>query len=297
MKPLTGRIITNHGAALALETATGEILRATARRKLGLVVCGDEVEYEMTGNAAVVTAVQPRRSAFARPDRRRRIKPLATNIDQLFIVSAHAPGIDDYLIDCYLITAENMGIDACLLFNKSDIDHDADSLQQTSAYYRSLGYTVLETSTVDNTGMAALVEQLKGKTNIFVGQSGVGKSSLIQRLLPDQAIQIGALSAATGLGSHTTTTTILYHFPSGGDLVDSPGVRAFSIWRYDERELRQGFREFFQRSQDCRFNNCRHLSEPGCAVKAAVECGEIAPWRWAHYKKMLEETADNSVLP
>lgn len=297
MKTLTGRIITNHGAALALENTSGDVLRATARRKVGLVVCGDHVEYELTGDEAVVTKVLPRHSEFSRPDRRRRIKPLATNIDQLLIVSAHKPGIDEYLIDCYLITAENMGVDACLIFNKSDIEHNADKLETAAHYYRSLGYSVIETSTKTGEGIDNLVEQLKDKTNIFVGQSGVGKSSLIQLLLPDQAIQVGALSAATGFGSHTTTTTILYHFPSGGDLVDSPGVREFSVWRYDEIAIRQGFREFHTLSEHCKFNNCRHLSEPHCAVKAALDAGEVAEWRMEHYQRMLEETAEHELLP
>lgn len=297
MTTLTGRIITNHGPAVAIETQDGQVLRATARRKLGLVVCGDYVEYEITGSDAVITQVAPRSSEFGRPDRRRRIKPLATNIDRLFIVSAHKPGIDEYLIDCYLITAENMGIDATLIFNKSDIEHDADKLKNRACYYRSLGYCVIETSVKTGAGIDALTEQLKGKTNIFVGQSGVGKSSLIQLLLPDQDIQVGALSQATGLGSHTTTTTILYHFPSGGDLVDSPGVREFSIWRYNEAELRQGFTEFLAISEACKFNNCRHLTEPDCAVKQALEREEIAPWRFRHYKKMLEEASENELLP
>ncbi len=297
MTALTGRIITNHGPAVAVETEDGRVLRGTARRKLGLVVCGDYVEYEMTGSDAVITKVAPRSSEFGRPDRRRRIKPLATNIDRLFIVSAHKPGIDEYLIDCYLITAENMGVDATLIFNKSDLEHDADKLHQMATYYRSLGYSVIETSVEDGTGIDTLTEQLKGNTNIFVGQSGVGKSSLIQLLLPDQDIQVGALSQATGLGSHTTTTTILYHFPNGGDLVDSPGVREFSIWRYNETELRQGFKEFLAKSEECKFNNCRHLTEPHCAVKQALDNGEIAAWRLRHYKKMLEEASENELLP
>ena len=190
-----------------------------------------------------------------------------------------------------------MGVDATLIFNKSDVAHDADKLKSMADYYRSLGYFVIETSVEDGNGIDTLTEQLKGNTNIFVGQSGVGKSSLIQRLLPDQEIQVGALSRATGLGSHTTTTTILYHFPHGGDLVDSPGVREFSIWRYNEVELRQGYKEFLAKSEECKFNNCRHLSEPNCAVKTAIDAGEIAPWRWRHYKKMLEEAAENELLP
>ena len=297
MTVLKGRIITNHGPAVAVETQDGTVLRGTARRKLGLVVCGDYVEYEITGSDAVITKVAKRSSEFGRPDRRRRIKPLATNIDRLFIVSAHKPGIDEYLIDCYLITAENMGIDATLIFNKSDIKHDADKLTSMADYYRSLGYSVIETSVENGNGIDSLTEQLKGNTNIFVGQSGVGKSSLIQKLLPNQEIQVGALSRATGLGSHTTTTTILYHFPHGGDLVDSPGVREFSIWRYNETELRQGFKEFLAKSEECKFNNCRHLTEPNCAVKIAIDKGEIAHWRLRHYKKMLEEAAENELLP
>lgn len=292
-----GRIITNHGQALALCTSDGTILRASARRKLGLVVCGDNVEYEMTGDEAVVTKVLTRSSEFARPDRRRRIKPLAANIDQLLIVSAHKPGIDPFLIDSYLVTAENMGIDAALIFNKSDIEHDAQSLAKLSAYYEHMGYPVLATSTKQEHGLDALVEQLKGHTNIFVGQSGVGKSSLIQALLPDREIQVGALSAATGLGSHTTTTTTLYHFPSGGELVDSPGVREFATWRYSAEEIRKGFREFTKLAEQCRFHNCRHLSEPGCAVKEALESGQIGEWRHQHYQRMLQDAQENQLLP
>ena len=287
-----GRVIANFGRHLSVRTQAGQLVKASARRKLGLVVCGDHVLFDPSGDEAVVQQVQPRHGVLARPDRRGENKPLAANLDQLFVVSAHKPGIDRFLIDSYLVTAELMGVEAVLLFNKDDLEHDVDALNNTLQYYEDLGYRCLRTSAQSGQGLEQLMDQARDKANILVGQSGVGKSSLIQYLLPDLSIQVGALSEASGLGSHTTTTTILYQLGDGGELIDSPGVREFATWTQDEQQILQGFKEIADLGQYCRFHNCRHLKEPGCAVKQAIEENECAEWRYQHYLKMLERAED-----
>lgn len=290
-----GRIISNHGAKVALESSNGRIMRASARKKLGLVVCGDWVDYELTGDTAVVTRIHERTSSFERPDRRRRLKPLASNIDQIIIVSAHQPGIDLALIDAYLVSANHMHIDAVLVFNKTDLPHNEKQTFKWCEYYTNIGYTCLNTSITSDGGLNTLREQLKNKTSIFVGQSGVGKSSLLNCLLPEHNVQVGALSEATGLGSHTTTAANLYHFPSGGDLIDSPGVREFATWQYTPEQIRTYFKEFEALKDQCKFNNCMHLKEPQCAVIKAVNNGQIAKWRMENYKKLLAEAQENEL--
>lgn len=290
-----GRVISNHGAKVALEDSDGRIMRASARKKLGLVICGDWVDYELTGDTAVVTRIHERTSSFERPDRRHRLKPLASNVDQLIIVSAHQPGIDLALIDSYLVSVGIMNIDAVLVFNKTDLPHNEKQVFEWREYYAKIGYASFNTSIETNEGLDALREHLKDKTSIFVGQSGVGKSSLLNCLLPDHNVQVGALSEATGLGSHTTTAANLYHFPSGGDLIDSPGVREFATWQYTPEQIRTCFREFEALKHECKFNNCQHLKEPQCAVIDAVKKGEIAQWRMEHYKNLLADAQENEL--
>jgi ribosome biogenesis GTPase len=173
--------------------------------------------------------------------------------------------------------------------NKSDL-LDTESrakLEQRLAIYEQIGYSLLFISTRTTDGLRDLHQQLKSHTSILVGQSGVGKSSLVQALLPDLDIRIGALSQVTGLGRHTTTVTTLYHLPDGGDLIDSPGVRDFSLSPVPVDQLAQGFREFKAYLGQCRFHNCRHASEPGCAVQDAVRSGAINQRRLANYKELV----------
>jgi ribosome biogenesis GTPase len=155
--------------------------------------------------------------------------------------------------------------------------------------YEELGYTVIRTSCKKEPGTDALKPVLKDRTSIFVGQSGVGKSSLINRLIPDLDIQTGALSHATGKGTHTTTSTMLYRFSEGGYLIDSPGVWEYGIWKLDEQELVHGFVEFRRWLGGCRFNNCRHVTEPDCAIKRAVDDGHIREWRYRSYLRLLDQ--------
>jgi ribosome biogenesis GTPase len=283
-----GRVITRFGAEMVVEDEHGEVHRCTARRKLQDAVCGDRVQWQEaeTGNDIVV-AIDKRQNVLTRPDLRGRPKPIAANIDQLVIVSAHLPLPNWEMVDRYLVAAELLPADALIVLNKSDLADEHPVDEAILAEYRALGYDVLEVSSKQEHGLDGLLEALKGKTSILVGLSGVGKSSLIKALLPAHEIRIGEISDYSSKGKHTTTSATLYHLPDGGELIDSPGVRDFALGAVTPTALASGFREITERAGECRFHNCTHVVEPGCAVKAAVESGEISQRRYANYRNIL----------
>lgn len=285
-----GLVIVNYGKNQLVEDANGDIYRCVARRGLPQIVCGDEVEWQLTGTrAGVIETLLPRRTVLLRADGNRIRRPLVTNIDQLIIEAALEPSLDYFLIDKYIVAAELANATPLIVINKSDLikPEDRGRIESLISEYRSIGYTTLLTSARENTGIEAFTDCLTGKTSILVGQSGVGKSSLIKRLLPDRDIAVGKLSAASGMGKHTTTSTTLYHLPRGGSLIDSPGVRDFHLGEIEPTELAQGFREFQPWLGQCRFNDCRHLTEPDCAINAAVAAGSILERRMESYRRLL----------
>jgi ribosome biogenesis GTPase len=261
-----------------------------ARRKLPQVVSGDRVAWEPVGvQEGIINAIEPRHTVLQRADGANRIRTLAANIDQILIVAAPQPVHDAFLIDRYLVAAELAGATPLIVVNKSDLldPQAATSPEDGLREYAAIGYGTLMTSARENTGIDDLAQALVDRTSILVGQSGVGKSSLIKRLLPELDIQIGKLSDASGQGRHTTTTTTLYHLPQGGDLIDSPGVRDFRMGETAPADLARGFREFHPYLGLCRFQDCRHLSEPGCAVKEALRAGSISERRLASYRDLM----------
>jgi len=285
-----GLVIVNYGKNQLVEDTDGNIYRCVARRGLPQIVCGDEVEWLLTGeDTGVIETILPRRTALLRADSNNSRRPLAANIDQVIIEAALEPALDYFLIDKYIVAAELAQAKPLIVINKSDLlkPEDHNRIESLIDEYRSIGYTTLLTSALENTGIEAFADCLKDRTSILVGQSGVGKSSLIKRLLPDRDIAIGRLSAASGQGKHTTTSTTLYHLPHGGTLIDSPGVRDFHLGKVEGTDLTNGFREFQPWLEQCRFNDCRHLTEPGCAVNAAVAAGNILERRMASYRKLL----------
>lgn len=286
-----GVIVANFGASVELEGADGKTLRCLLRQNLPPLVVGDRVVWQAAAEGGVVTALLPRRSELSRPDPQGSPRPVAANIDQIMVVAAPAPAYSAELIDQYLAAAELTGIDPVLVFNKIDLiddanRHDVDALLES---YRHIGYRVLTASCKASHGLDALNDMLNGRTSVFVGQSGVGKSSLVKRLLPEQAIAVGALSEQSGLGQHTTSTSRLYHLPQGGRIIDSPGVREFRLWPMPEAELIHGFREFAPYIGHCKFRDCRHLQEPGCALLEAVERGAIEARRLASYHRIIRQ--------
>ena len=288
-----GLVIANYGPALIVEDNQGALQHCAVRQNLGTLVCGDRVIWQTSGSAeGVVIALEERRSLLSRPDYSGRLKPLAANLDQVAVVVAPRPGLNEFLIDRYLVAIAAIDVAALLVVNKIDL-LDAAALRAIEARlstYHRIGYPILFASSRSAHGLDELCARLKGHTSILVGQSGVGKSSLIQTLLPDREIRIQALSETTGLGIHTTTTSALYHLPSGGDLIDSPGVRSFELGELHPDDLQRGFVEFVPYLGQCKFSNCSHTVEPGCALLAAVEQGEIEPRRLESYHQIKDSS-------
>jgi len=286
----TGLVIVNYGKSQLVETTSGDIIKCVARRGLPQIVCGDEVEWLPTGNnSGVIEVILTRRTVLSRAHGSNGQRPLVANVDQLIVEAALEPALDYFLIDKYCIAAELAQIEPLIIINKADLINDKhrERITRLVVEYRDIGYTTLLTSVLKNTGIEAFTASLSGKTSILMGQSGVGKSSLIKRLLPHRDIDIGKLSAASGLGKHTTTSSTLYHLPQGGHLIDSPGVRDFHLASVPDEELGNGFRELRPFLGHCRFNNCRHLSEPGCAINAAAAEGRILERRMASYRRLM----------
>lgn len=284
-----GRVVTCHGAHLAVADTDGQIHHCLSRQHLGQPVCGDRVVWQPTGpGQGVVTALLERQGLLSRPDYSGRDKPLAANISQLVVVLAPHPDPVDYLLDQYLVTAERMGVAALLTLNKLDLLTSAETQTFMGRFerYARIGYGRVPVSAHREQGLASLAQALAGQVSILVGQSGVGKSSLVKALLPDLEIQIGRLSLATGLGRHTTAVTTWYQLPNGGALIDSPGVRSFRLGSLSFTSLEQGFREFRAYLGRCQFGDCHHDQEPGCALKEALGRGDIAPERLASFHHM-----------
>jgi ribosome biogenesis GTPase len=230
-----------------------------------------------------------------RPDPYGKLKPVAANIDRIFIVIAPLPAPHGNLIDRYLVAAEACGIEPVLVLNKTDLLAADPGLRATVdallAIYPTLGYQLLRVSSRPcdaGGGLEPLLAGLRGHTSVFVGQSGVGKSSLVNTLLPGVDLRVGALSELTNKGTHTTTTAQLFHLPSGGSLIDSPGIREFGLWHMSRAQVEQGFREFRPHLGHCRFRDCKHREEPGCAILEAAAAGAISAPRLDSYRRIVE---------
>lgn len=284
-------MLAHYGQASLVESESGDIIRCVTRKNLPRTVCGDRVLWTSSNpREGMITRILDRKSTLVRPDHNNRPRPVAANIDQIVVVIASKPSFEFGMLDRYLAAAELLGVSPAIVVNKCDL-LDAESrerLENRLSLYRDIGYPLLFTSTRTTDGMKDLYSALKTHTSILVGQSGVGKSSLVQALLPDLDIRVGNLSQVTGLGRHTTTVAMLYHLPDGGDLIDSPGVRDFTLCHVEREALAQGFREFSPFFGQCRFHNCRHITEPGCAVAEAARRGEIHPQRLDSYHRLIE---------
>ncbi|MBV5307793.1 ribosome small subunit-dependent GTPase A [Chromatium okenii] len=288
-EPETGRVMVRYGANLAVEDMAGQLVHCLVRRNIGQPVCGDCVVWQRIADAqGVVTALLPRSTVLSRPDFNNQPKALAVNLSQLIVLIAPEPEPSSYLIDQYLVAAELIGVEAILVGNKMDLLNPPAraAFERRFAHYSAIGYRTFWTTLHDLSTLAALIAALANHTSVLVGQSGVGKSSLVKILLPDLAIQIGQLSAATGLGRHTTSATTCYRLPDNGRLIDSPGVRSFRLGAISRDELQQGFREFQPYLGRCRFADCHHDHEPDCAIRDAVTAGVIAPERLTNFQHL-----------
>lgn len=286
-----GLVIAHFGSTLLVEDQFGKLHKCYARKNLGSLVTGDNVTWQRVDEQnGVIVELNSRRSLLKRTISANNSKPMAANVDQMLIVIAPKPKISQTTIDRYLVQANINGLQALIIMNKIDLikprqTHKFESLLNE---YEKIGYNHLLVSCKQDTEISHLTEYLQNKTNIVVGQSGVGKSSLIQKLVPDLQVSIGELSNIDS-GKHTTSASRLYHLPNGGHIIDSPGIRELKLHYLTADELVQGFIEFQPYLGKCKFRNCTHRHEPDCAILEATKAGKIAEFRLKNYYTMLDE--------
>lgn len=287
---LQARVIANLRSMVAVQIEGSDgFEKAYPLQNLPLLVAGDRVTCQRQDSTLRVVELVPRNSVLERADKYS-VKPLAANLTDLGIVSASPPGIDALLIDQFCLAAYRAGVGALIIINKKDRMSAAErhAAEQMAETYRSVGHIAVLIDTKTQEGMQALLQELPDRSITLVGASGVGKSSIIQRLLPDRELRIGAVSEATGLGAHTTSVTYWYDLPMHGAIVDSPGVRQYSVAHLDKSIVRQGFSEIADAGAGCRFGDCSHTVEPHCAVQDGVADGSIKQWRYENYLKLIE---------
>lgn len=292
MTEATGLIIAAHGRHY-LAQYEGRFIQCVTRGKKSDVAVGDQVAITFTSaDQAVINAILPRKTFLYRSDQYKS-KLLAANVTQLFIVVATEPGFTDDLVSRALVAAESAGVKAHLILNKTDISASLAATRKRLECYTQLGYPVHEVSAQGNptATLEILRPLLTGQSSILIGQSGMGKSSLINLLIPDAQIAVREISSALDTGKHTTTFTRLYSIDTESTVIDSPGFQEFGLYQLSEGMLERAFPEFASYLGACRFYNCHHLNEPDCSILQAVAAGKITAARHGLYRQLLHEAS------
>src|SRR5688500_17652536 len=266
------------------------------------VAVGDEVEVEVEDEAektAMITVIHPRNSYINRqsPRLKHQHHIVASNLDQsLLVATLKEPRTSQGFIDRFLVASEMSHVKALIAFNKSDLfkKKEQEKFEQMKEMYEAVGYKVFLTSTKENTGIEELKKELKDKTTLISGHSGVGKSSLLNVIFPDMNLKTQGISGWSGKGQHTTTFAEMFDLPSGGRIIDSPGMREFGLVDISKQEVSHYFPEMRERLNDCQFNNCLHVNEPGCAIKEAVVKGVISEDRYVSYVNIMESIEEKT---
>ena len=305
---MKGLVIKNTGSWVTVRLDDGNTVNCKLRGVLRLkglrcttpVAVGDIVQVEdKGGDAPVVGVIEPRKNYIIRraSNLSKEFQIIAANLDQAVLVATLInPETSTTFIDRFLATAEAYQVPAVLAFNKVDLlitEESREYLNEMKTMYERIGYPVVIMSAATGEGTDQLRELLKGKMSLLSGNSGVGKSSIINLLVPDAHVKVGDVSRTHHKGMHTTTFSELLDLPDGGAIIDTPGVKAFGTIDFERAEVAHYFPEIFKISDDCRFNNCIHTHEPGCAVLAAVERGDIAYSRFVSYLSILDEDPNN----
>ncbi len=282
---MEGRVVAAHGRQYVVELPDGTRLPCFPRGKKSEIACGDRVDIRRTSDdQGVVEAIQPRSSLLYRSNEIRQ-KLIAANVDQIVIVVATEPAFSDELVTRALLAAESEEIVPLIVLNKCDLADKLPAARARLATLAALGYPILELSARDHA--EELRPCLAGKTSVLVGQSGMGKSTLVNALIPEANAATREISQALDSGKHTTTHATLYHLDADSALIDSPGLQEFGLGHLDRHEIENAFPEFREYLGLCRFRDCQHDREPGCALTAAVDSGQIDRNRFAIYRRIV----------
>lgn len=281
-----GLVVASYGKRYGVELDDGIQVSCVTRGKKNDLACGDRVEVKMTDTHEGVVEKLHSRSSLLFRSNAYKTKTLASNVTQVIIVLATTPSFYEALLNRCLIAAEAAKIKALIVLNKCDLADNTEAMKLLSIY-QNLGYQVQPLSAKND--IAPLKQWLKNQTSVLVGQSGMGKSTIVNALLPNSAVRTQEVSTVLDSGKHTTTAAHLYHLDSDSDLIDSPGLQEFGLNHLNIEELEHAFIEFRPFLGKCRFNNCKHIHEPDCAVISAVESGKVSPVRLAFYQAMTQE--------
>ena len=282
---MEGRVVAAHGRQYMVELADGLILPCFPRGKTSDVACGDRVDIQRTSDdQGVIDAIQPRTSLLYRSNEIKQ-KLIAANVHQLVIVVATEPAFSDELITRALIAAESEEIKVLIVLNKCDLTDKVAAAREQLAVFAGLGYRILELSALKHA--EDLRPALSGVTSVLVGQSGMGKSTLVNALVPEANAATREISQALDSGKHTTTHATLYHLDAESELIDSPGLQEFGLGHLDRQDIEYAFREFRPYLGQCRFRDCNHNREPDCALTAAIEAGKIDKRRFTVYHRIM----------
>jgi ribosome biogenesis GTPase len=287
----TGRVVASFGRTVQVEDESGRLIDCSIFGRRLEIVCADRVRFERTGRDArgIVHELLPRRSIISRCNSRGESEPVAANATQIVVVLAHPPLPDFFLVDRYLAAAEAAHLPAIIVLNKVDLTSErGEACRGELMNWRRIGYSTAEISAREGIGLDEFARMLQGHTSLIVGQSGVGKSSVLNALAPQASAVTRAIVTKTGKGSHTTTRTALHKLPGGGELLDSPGVRDFAPGPDLLATAADGFREIAAAAPGCRFADCRHGEEPDCAVRRAVDSGAVAERRYRSYLQLRD---------
>jgi ribosome biogenesis GTPase / thiamine phosphate phosphatase len=283
-----GLVVAHVGQGIAVEHGD-QIILCQPLRKLDTVAVGDKVFWTLSApGQGRIESIQPRRSLLARPARNNKVRPVAANIDAVFVVIAVEPYCDFLLIDQYLAVCENSAINVALILNKTDLPVP-EAMENELQIYQDLGYPIHKVSAITGKGLPELKLAFQGQVSVLTGQSGVGKSTITNAIVPDKNVKTNSISETTKHGRHTTTAATLYHIDNGGDLIDSPGVAIFGLADLSRQQLAQGYREFEPFIDNCQFNDCSHNLDKGCAVRTAAEDGKITMPRYQRFLKLTQK--------
>ncbi len=281
-----GRIVAAFGRSYRVELADGSTVECSTRGKRSDAACGDYVHIQRSGgNSGVIDAILPRKTLLYRSDAYKQ-KLIAANVTQVVIVVAAMPSFYEDLVNRCLAACEHGGITPLIVLNKTDLPQ-SEAAWALLATHRALGYRVLRLSAKQD--IAPLIPMLEKQTSVLVGQSGMGKSTLVNRLVPDASVRVAETSVALDSGKHTTTGAVLHHINDHSDLIDSPGLQVFGLHHINVEVTAQAFIEFRPRLGQCRFRDCTHRVEPGCAIDDGCKAGHIAASRLASYRGLVEE--------